>query len=158
MSYTEGSRLAAFAEAVRGSTLKRLSRVPDGSENWRVAPDAMSFADLARHLIDVDDWLFKMLQAKNLPPVHGCPGAVTVAHRDEYVRLMDELKRTGQERHDVLERLSEEQLRDVIDDVRFGGTVTAWWVVMRGNLDHEIHHRGQISAYLKMLEMSGQAR
>jgi uncharacterized damage-inducible protein DinB len=35
-------------------------------------------------------------------------------------------------------------------DSRFG-EVTVWWVIVRGNLDHEIHHRGFIGAYLKML-------
>jgi len=37
--------------------------------------------------------------------------------------------------------------REVFDE-RFGET-TLWWIVVRGNLDHEIHHRGQIAAYLR---------
>jgi uncharacterized damage-inducible protein DinB len=29
--------------------------------------------------------------------------------------------------------------------------VTIWWIIVRGNLDHETHHRGQLSVYLKPL-------
>ena len=28
-----------------------------------------------------------------------------------------------------------------------------WWIIVRGNLDHETHHRGQIAAYLRMLDV-----
>ena len=49
---SEGRRLAEFSRAVRESTLKRLRLVPDGFENWRISPQAMSFADVAKHLID----------------------------------------------------------------------------------------------------------
>jgi len=151
MSFTEGKRLAAFSAAVRGSTIKRLRLVPQDGENWRVSPNSMSFADLARHLIDADEWLFRMLETKNEPPMRGGAGLVSVAHRDEYLRLIEELERTGQRRRDVFEELAEEDLRERYEDARFGGAVTGWWVIVRGNLDHEIHHRGQISAYLRMV-------
>lgn len=37
-------------------------------------------------------------------------------------------------------------------DQRFGGEVSVWWIVMRGNLEHESHHRGQVAAYVRALE------
>lgn len=151
MSFTEGKRLAAFSQAVRGSTIKRLESVPQGAENWRISPDTMSLADLARHLIDADEWLFKMLETKNEPPMRGKAGLVGIEHRDEYQRLIEELERTGRRRREVFQELGEEDLRERYEDARFGGAVTGWWVIVRGNLDHEIHHRGQISAYLKMV-------
>ena len=39
-------------------------------------------------------------------------------------------------------------------DPRFGESVSVWWIIVRGNLDHEIHHRGQIAAYLRALRLS----
>lgn len=41
--------------------------------------------------------------------------------------------------------------KSTIFDKRFGKKVTIWWIIIRGNLDHEIHHRGQLSVYLKLL-------
>ena len=31
-----------------------------------------------------------------------------------------------------------------------GQEVSVWWIIVRGNLDHEIHHRGQLS-YLRAI-------
>ncbi len=156
MHDTEAKRLAEFSAAVRDSTLKRLKRVPTGAENWAPRPNAMSFADLARHLVDADEWLFRMLQTKDLEPMEGKAGAESITHRDEYLRLIDELERTGRARRDLLDHMTSGQLDQKIHDARFGGPVSAWWVVVRGNLDHEIHHRGEINAYLKMAK-AGQA-
>ena len=150
----EGRRLAAFARAVRESTLKRLRRVPSGQENWRIGPGAMSFADLAQHLGDTDEWLFKKMDVKTLDPILGYTGAVEIADRADYQALIDRLVRTGEERGRRLESLTEDQLDEPIVDARFGGAVSLWWIIVRGNLDHEIHHRGQIAAYLRALDVS----
>jgi uncharacterized damage-inducible protein DinB len=50
----------------------------------------------------------------------------------------------------VLETFSSDQLEEKIPDDRFGGEVTKWWVIVRGTIDHEIHHRGQLATYLRM--------
>lgn len=157
MGAPEAKRLAELSIAVRDSTMKRLKLVPAGSENWRIDSGSMSFADLAQHIIDDDEWLFRMLEMKNLPPTRGRAGLADVTHRDEYLRLIADLERTGQIREELLEGLSEEHLTELIDDQRFGGKVSAWWVIVRGNLDHETHHRGQIAAYLRMLDAKSEA-
>jgi uncharacterized damage-inducible protein DinB len=146
---TIGPRLAEFAEAVRESSLKRLRRVPPGKENWRVSPDAMSFADTARHLINADKWLFRQLE-KSIPAMKGEAGLENIKSRDEYDALLDELEKTGRQRASFLRGLTDERYSELIFDERFG-EVTVWWVIVRSNLDHEIHHRGQIAAYLRMV-------
>ena len=149
MNSLEAQRLAAFARAVRESTLERLRRVPPGQETWRFAPGAMSFADLAQHLVDTDEWFFKKIKVKTLDPILGVAGSVTVANRAEYQALIDALVRTGEQRTNLLESLADDQLDEQIFDARFGGEVSFWWILVRGNLDHEIHHRGQIASYLR---------
>jgi len=52
MNSTDLEHLAAFSDRVRDSTLKRVRRVPDGKENAAFPHGAMSFADIADHLID----------------------------------------------------------------------------------------------------------
>lgn len=45
------------ARVLRGSSLKRFLLVTSGIEKSRLTPDSMSFADLAFHLIEADQWL-----------------------------------------------------------------------------------------------------
>jgi len=151
VSFAEGERLARLSIAVRDSTIRRLKLVPEGSENWRIDKDAMSFADLGQHIIDADKWLFKMLEVKSLPRMQGRAGLAQISSRDEYLRLIEKLNQIGETRRKLFEHLSDEQLSETIYDERFGGEVSAWWVIVRGNLDHETHHRGQIAAYLRAL-------
>jgi uncharacterized damage-inducible protein DinB len=153
MATAESANLAAWSRAVRESSLKRLRRVPAGREAWRPTPEAMSFADLARHLIDADEWLFRKLADRALEPMVGHAGDAGEITRDGYLGLLKRLEETGRERADLIAGLSPAQLAEPIFDRRFGGEVTVWWVIVRGNLDHEVHHRGQIAAYLRTAGM-----
>jgi len=153
MTDSEGKRLAEFSIAVRESTLKRLRLVPEGYENWRFSEETMSFADLAQHLIDADNWLFEMLRTKNLEPIVGKPHLVEVTRRDQYLGLLDELEQAGTRRAEMLESITDTQLSEMIFDRRFGRKVSAWWIILRGTLDHEIHHRGQIVVYLRAINL-----
>jgi uncharacterized damage-inducible protein DinB len=146
----ESENLAAFSRAVRESSLKRLRLVPEGRENWRATPETMSFADQAQHLIDADEWLFRKLEDRALEPMVGHAGEAGEVTRTEYLDLLARLEQTGRQRSDLIAGLSSDQLAEPILDWRFGGGVTVWWVIVRGNLDHEVHHRGQIAAYLRV--------
>lgn len=75
------SELATFASAVRESSLKRLRAVPVGAENWRVDPEAMSFADTAQHLIDCDEWLFRAVETGHLARCDGQAHLLDVTRR-----------------------------------------------------------------------------
>jgi uncharacterized damage-inducible protein DinB len=152
MSVTEKERLAEFSVAIRESTLKRLELIPSGLKNWKPTKDSMSLADIAQHIIDADKWLFEMLEKKNLSPIKGKAGFIEIKKPEEFAQLLNELKKTGERRKKLIESLADPQLKEMIYDQRFGGEVSVWWVIVRGNLDHEIHHRGQISVYLKMLK------
>jgi uncharacterized damage-inducible protein DinB len=144
--------LVQFAVAVRESTLKRLILVPVDAENWRVDPEAMSFSDTAQHLIDSDQWLFAALKAKTSVQMLGRAGIADVKGRIQYDALLSKLDRSGDQRADLLSSLSREALNDPIYAPEFGGAVSTWWAIVRGNIDHEIHHRGQIAAYLRALK------
>lgn len=150
MSTFETQNLAAWSRAVRESSLKRLRRVPEGRESWRPTAEAMSFADLARHLIDADEWLFTKLEIHTLEPMVGRAGIVGEVTRAGYLELLARLEETGRQRSELIAGLSPEELAAPIFDRRFGGEVTVWWVIVRGNLDHEVHHRGQLAVYLRM--------
>lgn len=145
----ESQRLAQWSKAVRGSSLKRLSLVRPGFENWRLTAGSMSFADVAFHLIEADQWLFRKLAEPGLSPMVGRAETTNILAREQFTALCEELEALGQQRAAVLEALSPAQLDATVFDGRFGGVVTFWWVVVRGNLDHEVHHRGQVAAWLR---------
>lgn len=149
---SESKRLALFSRAVRESTLKRLRLVPEGCENWRISSKAMSFADIAQHLIDADNWLFEKLRTKNLKPMVGRANLVEITGRGQYDVLLGDLEQIGDRRSSMIDKITDEELSEMIYDDRFRGEVTAWWIIMRGCLDHEIHHRGQFSAYLRAID------
>lgn len=147
----EGQRLAELSEAVRESTLKRLRAVPEGLENWRPVPSAMSFADLAHHIAEADRWLFRKLESPELPPMLGEAGEGAVADRARFLALVQDLVDLGRRRSALLRALDEAALDRRLPDARFGGEATVWWIVVRGNLDHEAHHRGQLASYLRQV-------
>jgi len=150
MTLRERRGLVELSDAVRNSTTKRLLLVPEDAENWRPTPRLMSFADLAQHLIDADEWLFKKLEVKDLQPMQGVPGLALVRSHDEYLRVVARLNHSGEARSALIASLPDDVWNDEIPDDRFGGNVSVWWILMRGNLDHEIHTRGQIALYLTL--------
>jgi uncharacterized damage-inducible protein DinB len=148
----ESKRLAEFSEAVRESTLKRLKEVPPGKENWRLRSDSLSFADLAQHLIDADLWVLEILESGKYVHAEAKPGMKTVRDRSEYEVLTRRLMETQKTRRKMIEGISGDDWERTVEDPKFGAT-TVWWAIVRGNLDHEIHHRGQIAVYLKSAKL-----
>lgn len=148
---TESSRLAAFSQAIRESSLGRFRSVPFAHVNWRPTPRALSIAELAQHLVDADRWLFDKLQNPGLAGMKAVAGTLTLSCADDYDGLLGLLVTTGLERSRLISSMTTADLEGSIPDDRFGGDVTTWWVVVRGNLDHEIHHRGQLATYLRIL-------
>ena len=146
------SVLADFSRVVRESTIKRLTLTPKSFENWKITENAMSIADIAQHLVDTDEWLFDKLSNPQLKPITGKTGSVHIKRRDEFKSIIEKLRETGEKRYEgILDRWDYNQM---IYDSRFNGKVSVLWIVIRGNLDHEIHHRGQLSAYLRVIQDS----
>ncbi len=146
--------LAEFSRAVRESSLKRFRVVPEGLENWRITPESMSIADLAQHLIHADRWLFLKLADPNINIIAGNPGEVTVTRREQYDELLVQLVDTGNRRVELLRNMTDEDLsKRVLDDhYGVGKESSVWWLLVRANLDHEIHHRGALAVYLRVLK------
>ncbi len=144
----ESTRLEEFSIAVRGSSLKRLRKVTESFFNWRPRPDAMSFADIAFHLIEADKWLFEKLTKPDIEPFKASAGSITISFPEEYFDLLSDLERTGRKRAALISSLSRLRFDELMYDARYDKEVSVWWIIVRGNLDHETHHRGQLATYL----------
>ena len=145
--------LAAFSNGIRQLTLKRLQEMPEGFENWRLNTTAMSFAHLAKHILDVDE-LFFSLSTTNKRIFKWEMGSEQ-AHFDVdetiYKSLLNTLKANGEKRHDIILEFNTVTINELIRDER-GNEMTFWWFLMHHVLEHETYHRGQIAAYLKVLK------
>ena len=53
----------------------------------------------------------------------------------------------------MLESLKEKKFAEKIFDERFGGEGSLWWIIVSGNLDQEIYHRGPVAAYLRVMDV-----
>jgi uncharacterized damage-inducible protein DinB len=75
-----------------------------------------------------------------------------VSHQ-QYLEILSDLERTGIQRVELIQGLTAKQFGRLVPDERFGGMVSIWWEIVRGNLDHEAHHRGQLAVYLRIAQI-----
>ena len=144
--------LIHFCKAVRGSTIKRLEMVPEGYENWKVSPGALSFAEITKHLIDLDDWLVEKIKNPEIRSIETESAVIKNCDRREFKMLLKNLGEILERKIQFINTLNDEKLKAKIFDDRFDSEVSIAWIILRGNIDHEIHHRGQIAAYLRVLK------
>ncbi|MEX1140666.1 MAG: DinB family protein [Bacteroidota bacterium] len=140
--------LADFSLVVRESSVKRFSKVPLGMENWQYQAGKMSFADLAFHLVECDQWMLDMVGGNPLPPI--TQSRFQARSRGDFETLLGTLHASGERRRSFIQQCSPDIHDRRIYDPRVNKEVTLWWFIVRGNLDHEIHHRGQVAILLNL--------
>jgi len=144
--------LTEFCKSVRGSTVKRLEIVPEGYENWKVSLNALSFAEIAKHIIDLDNWLFEKIRNPNTKSIETETAIIKSCNRKEYKELINNLKEILHKKIDLFNTFDENKLKVKIFDDAYNSEVSLAYLILRRNIDHEIHHRGQITTYLRVLK------
>lgn len=148
----ETELLTEFCRIVRGSTIKRLELVPEGFENWKISPGSLSFAEIAKHIIDLDYWLFKKIKNPNIKSIETETAIINNCSIKEYKKLLIHLKEILEKKIEIIDTLNENKLKEKMYDDAYNSEVSLAWLILRRNIDHEIHHRGQIAIYLRVLE------
>jgi uncharacterized damage-inducible protein DinB len=122
------------------TTLKMLRAIPPGKDDYRPAENSMTTLDLAWHLTIARLGFLRSIAAGEFqmqPP----PKPSTV---EEVIQFGEEKFREGVA---AVKQLSPEQLVKIID---FRGMVQMPAVAfLQMALVHEVHHRGQLSVYLR---------
>jgi uncharacterized damage-inducible protein DinB len=144
--------LIDFCIAVRGSTLKRLKIVPEGYEDWRISKNSLNFAEIVKHLIESDDWTIKKINEPSIKSILPEKGSMDNCSKEEFNSLILELEKSLERKIKFIDSLDRDKMESEIYDDRFNDEVSIEWIILRGNIDHEIHHRGQIAVYLRMLK------
>ena len=144
--------LIDYCKAVRDSTLTRLKIVPEGYENWSISENSLSFAEISSHLIDTDEWLIKKIKNPTIKSIIAKKGSLKDCNREEFNDLIIGLEECLDRKIKLINSLDNVKIKSKIYDDRFNDDVSIEWIILRGNIDHEIHHRGQIAAYLRVLK------
>jgi uncharacterized damage-inducible protein DinB len=132
-----------------GTTRRLLERLPDDRLGWRPHPRSMTLAALATHLSTIPSWGGRILNDAGFDLAGAPPPVPERASRAEILRTFDEVCR---------------ETRGAMD--KTDGEYQALWTLKRGGhqvfsvprvaafrsfvLHHMIHHRGQLSLYLRL--------
>lgn len=147
------SVLTEYKKAIRQRTLNVLKKVPEDKLNWRPAPGVLSLGQLIHHIGQADmawtkvlreEWdLNQFLQIRrnmDLLEVIGEVESLTDELEGLEITHQEVLKWIATQSDEGLEKTYEGPARKI----------TAREIVL-GLCEHESHHRGQISTYLRLI-------
>jgi uncharacterized damage-inducible protein DinB len=151
MTTTE-SLAAEFAHEGR-TTRKHLERLPEDKLDWRPHQKSFTARGLASHIVECASWVEAIFTKDefNFDPATYKPfNASSVA---DLLQAFDSKVAAGSR---VLSAVHEEDLQlpwrlKIMDRVRFEKPKAA--VLRDFTLSHLIHHRGQLSVYLRLLDV-----
>lgn len=135
-----------------GQTRKLLERVPDGQFDWRPHPTSVTLGRLAEHLTEMPLWASTTMTQGSLEmTTERPPGYQRPATRDAVLAMFDANLKAG--RSNLSGKTDAEFLAPWTLTAAGKEVFTMPKVAVMRNfvLNHMVHHRGQLSVYLRML-------
>ena len=133
-------------ERIHKQTIALMKTAPDDKYDWRTCPTAMTLGELLNHFHIAEAGLTHAL-------LHGSFPAERPAPIDNTADLVKAFKATHQAAVAQVATLSSEQLNEQV--APFGpDRKLPRAALLRGMQEHEIHHRGQLYTYLRMLDVA----
>lgn len=148
---TIADAILAELDQESAATKRLLEIVPDEKLTWRPHPKAMSLGQLALHIALTQGAVAEATLKDTVPPpdfIHPEPQT-----RDEILRaFMESLKKAKEIVSETSDEraLAEWKIADGDEVILAMPRVTFWRTVM---LNHVYHHRGQLSTYLRELDI-----
>ncbi len=148
------SEFIKYWRGFRGRTRRTLAAFPGDAGPWCPAEGAFCVADLARHLGRTERDFF-VARVCGVPPrvAVGSEAALGKGTGTDLAGALAELDALHEESCGMLMELEDRQGPDALRrriTTPVGAEITAWkW--LRALCEHEAHHRGQLSLYLRML-------
>jgi uncharacterized damage-inducible protein DinB len=141
--------LAEFDQEM-ATTRRLLERVPDGQGEWRPHPKSFPLAHLAQLVAWMPGWITNILRetALDLAAHSGYSIESTAA-------LVSQFDRNVREAREAIRTTPEDQW-DVSWSLKRGDLVLMSLprrVVVRQTISHLIHHRGQLTVYLRLRDV-----
>lgn len=136
-----------------GTTRKVLANLDDGKLGWKPHDKSMSMGDLATHLINIPGWAGITLNADSFdvnPPGGEAYREPAITSKAQALELFD--KKVAEARA-AIAGASDEVMMQPWSLLSGGETIFTMpkVVVLRSFvLNHNVHHRGQMSVYLRL--------
>ena len=156
MNYYGAKQMAASWRTVRGNTTQIAEDIPADKYNYRVSPETMTVGETLAHMVSSPHWAE---QAHMIEKKHEITGeefgkyraeshalAATLTNKDA---IVDALKKHGDKFATGLEKMSDEQLAEVVQIP--GGASKTRLEMLLGSKEHEMHHRGQLMQMQRLL-------
>lgn len=131
-----------------GTTRRLLDRLPDDKLAWRPHEKSMALGELASHLGNIPNWAGRILNDLSFD-LASLPHQTPKASRAEILALFDESTRTTRALMDKsdAEYMAPWSLKRGGQDMFSMPRIAAFRSFV---LSHTIHHRGQLSVYLRL--------
>lgn len=140
-------------KAEMASTKKMLERVPLDKADWKPHDKSMSLGRLATHVAEMAHWITDIMSAEELDFATASFSRHVAATNDELVTILEQ--KTSQALK-VLENCKDEDFSKTWTMKRAGQVVFAnskSAMIRRFGCNHLYHHRGQLSVYLRLLDV-----
>lgn len=131
-------------------TRRLLERVPSEKGDWKPHPKSFSLAHLAQLVARMPGWLTLTMKEPSLD-LSGAPKY----SNETTATLLAEFDRCVKEARDVLSKAKDEDF-SAPWSLTMGSRVLMTMprlAVMRQNINHLSHHRGQLTVYLRLLDV-----
>ena len=150
MSPEESKIMAGFFISVfeqeAGTTARVIKAIPENNQHYRPDPQSRTALELARHIVLEDVWLLDAvidLEFKPLPDQTDACGIMTPA------QAVETYNEALPSRIQKVKSLSGEHLTNKISLLGMINTSAAEFLSLL--IRHSVHHRGQLSAYLRAM-------
>jgi uncharacterized damage-inducible protein DinB len=131
---------------------KILDCVPEDKFNWKPHPKSMTLGRLASHVAEMPQWALFTIQQDQLELTPG----MKPFNAETKAELLETLDKNTAAAREALAGVSDEDLGKIWKLIYAGNPMFAMprTAVLRSMVfSHMIHHRGQLSVYLRLLDV-----
>ena len=138
------------------NTRKTLERIPDDKFDWKPHNKSMSMGGLATHLANIPTWVVRAIKHDSFdmaPPGEAPP---RIAQANSLSEVLDTFDKNVVEARAAIAEANDEELMKKWSLLSGGQTVMTLprIAVLRSFvMNHSIHHRGQMSVYLRLNDL-----
>lgn len=137
-----------YFDRVRERTMRVVACIPPEKIEWRAAEGKFTLGDLARHIAATERYVFAECASGGRARYGGC-GCELAKGYDEVIRFT---QRMHNESMRMFAKVTDEHLQQKCQSA--DGSPITTWKLLRSMPEHEVHHRGELYAYLGLLGVS----
>lgn len=134
--------IAGWWDQEHATTARVIAAMPEGQENFHPHERSMGASELAWHIATTEAMVVQFMMTGSMDPSAQPPPAP-----DTFQGITDWKNKVHKQSVEQFRTLSDNQLMEFVD---FFGHVMPRMGLVNFLLGHEIHHRGQLSVYIRL--------